>query len=195
MTANPQLWWYIARASGLTAWAVAAASLVLGLALTSRTLGKNPTGPWLLDLHRFLGALAVVFTGVHVAGVVADSYVHFGLAEVLVPLASSWRRGAVAWGVVGFYLLVAIEVTSYLRKRLPKRLWHAVHLTSIPLYVVSTLHLLTAGHDASLLVVRVIALATTSVAAFFLTYRVAAGKPAAKRPPRVIPARESARVS
>ncbi|HEX9258170.1 MAG TPA: ferric reductase-like transmembrane domain-containing protein [Acidimicrobiales bacterium] len=189
MTTDPKLWWYVARASGLTAWAVAGLSVVLGLALSGRTLGKNPTGPWLLDLHRFLGALAVVFTGVHIGGTVADSYVHFGLADVLVPLASGWRPGAVAWGVVGLYLLVAIEISSYLRKRLSKRVWHAVHLSSVPLYVVSTLHLFTAGHDASTRPVRLLAVLMTSTAVFFLTYRIAAGKPAAKRPPRTLPAR------
>ena len=65
------------------------------------------TPAWVLDLHRFLGGLATVFVCVHVAAVVFDSYVAFGLADVLVPLASSWHPVAVAWGVVALYLLLA----------------------------------------------------------------------------------------
>jgi hypothetical protein len=56
--------------------------------------------------------LGVVFTAVHVAAIVADSYVHFGLVDVLVPLAATWHPLAVAWGIVGLYLLLAVEITS-----------------------------------------------------------------------------------
>ena len=78
----------------------------LGTALSGR-LSRRPRPAWVLDLHRFLGVLAVVFAGVHLLGLVADSYVHFGPAELFVPLASSWRPGPVAWGVVALYLLLA----------------------------------------------------------------------------------------
>jgi DMSO/TMAO reductase YedYZ heme-binding membrane subunit len=54
---------------------------------------------------------------------------------------------AVAWGIVGFYLLAAIEVTSLLRTRLPKRMWRSVHFASFPLFVVTAIHGLSAGTD------------------------------------------------
>ena len=72
-------------------------------------------------MHRFLGGAAVTFTGLHVAGLVADSYVHFGVADVLVPGASSWRPGAVAPGVVSLYLLAAVELTSLFMRRSRRR--------------------------------------------------------------------------
>ena len=95
----PEIWWYLARATGLVAWALAVGSLLLGLALATRAMGPKPKGPWLLDLHRWLGGLAVVFTAAHVGGLIADSYVSFDLVDALVPFAASWRPGAVAWGV------------------------------------------------------------------------------------------------
>ena len=55
---------------------------------------------------------------------------------------SRYRPGAVAWGVVGFYLLVAIEITSFARHRLPRRLWRATHYLSFPLFPASTVSLL-----------------------------------------------------
>ena len=61
-----------------------------------RALGDKPKAPWLLDLHRHLGGLTVLFTGLHMAALVADSYAQFGLADLLVPFASEWRPGAVA---------------------------------------------------------------------------------------------------
>jgi hypothetical protein len=143
------LWWYTARAAGLVAWALLTASVVWGLALSTHVLGRKPRPAWLLDLHRALGGLAVIFTGIHVVGIMLDSYVHFGLSEVLVPLASAWHPVAVAWGIVAFYLLAAVEVTSLARRRLPNRFWRRVHFASFPLFVFATVHGLSAGTDTA----------------------------------------------
>ena len=59
---SAQLWWYTARAGGLVAWALATASVVWGLLLSGR-ITRKPKPAWVLDLHRFLGALTVVFVG------------------------------------------------------------------------------------------------------------------------------------
>jgi sulfoxide reductase heme-binding subunit YedZ len=146
---NQHVWWYLARASGVVTWALVTASVVLGLWLSLRLTKKYPRPAWTLDLHRFLGALAVVFTGVHLAGLVADSYVHFGARELFVPFASTWHPDAVALGILGLYLLLAIEVTSLAMRAIPRKLWRTVHLTSYPLFVVATIHMFAAGTDAS----------------------------------------------
>jgi hypothetical protein len=144
---NVQLTWYAARAAGIVAWALAAASVLWGLALSTRALGAKPRPSWLFDLHRFLGGAAVIFTGLHVSAILLDSYVHFGLVEVLVPLTGSWHPVAVAWGIVSLYLLLAVELTSLARRHLSKRLWRRVHLGSFALFLFSTIHGLTAGTD------------------------------------------------
>jgi predicted ferric reductase len=146
---DSRLWWYVARSSGLVAWALLAASTLWGLALTSRAFAGRASPRWLLDLHRWLGGLSVVFVALHMATIVADSYVHFGVADLLLPMAAEWRPADVAWGVVGLYLLVAVEATSLLRRRMPHRLWRAIHRLSFPLFVVSTVHALLAGTDTA----------------------------------------------
>jgi DMSO/TMAO reductase YedYZ heme-binding membrane subunit len=50
------------------------------------------------------------------------------------------------------YLLVAIEITSLLRRRMSNRAWHAVHLLSYFLFATTTVHMLTAGTDVTALV-------------------------------------------
>ena len=74
----------------------------------------------MLDLHKFLGTLSLVFVAVHLGALWADNYVHFGASELFVPMASTWRPGAVAWGIVAMYLLVAIQLTSWAMRRLPR---------------------------------------------------------------------------
>lgn len=142
-------WWYVARSAGIVAWLLLAASVVWGAALSSRLFVRRPKAGWVLDLHQGLSNLAVTFTGVHLLALVADDYVDFGVRALLVPLASTWRPGAVAWGVVALYLLVALQATSVLKRRLSHRWWRRVHHLALPTYVLATVHLFTAGADAS----------------------------------------------
>ena len=96
-----------------------------------------------------LGGLALTFTGVHLAGLVLDSYFEFGPVELLIPFTSSYRPAAVAIGVVSLYLLAAVQLTSLLRRRLSKKVWRSTHYVSFPLFVAATLHGLTAGTDVT----------------------------------------------
>src|SRR6185312_137752 len=141
--------WYVARSSGIVAWALILATIVWGLLLATKVLGRKPGPAWLLSLHRYLGALTVVFVGVHVGAILVDTYTDFGITDVLVPFTGSWHPLAVAWGIVGMYLLAAIEITSLLRHRMSKRAWHAVHLLSYFLFATTTVHMLTAGTDVT----------------------------------------------
>ena len=48
------------------------------------------------DPHRWLGTLSIIDVAIHLVALITDSYVHFGIAEVLVPMTTTWRPGAVA---------------------------------------------------------------------------------------------------
>jgi len=143
-----QITWHAARAAGIVAWALATASVVWGLALSTHGMGRKPRPAWIFDLHRFLGGLALIFTGIHVGAILLDTYVHFSLVNVLVPFTGTWHPGAVAWGIVGFYVLLAVEITSLARALISKRLWRRVHFASFALFALSTVHAITAGTDA-----------------------------------------------
>lgn len=142
-----KLSWYVTRSSGLVAWALVTASIVWGLTLSARLVRRGGVPAWLLALHRHLSALSLVFIGIHLLGLVADNWVHFGWSELFVPMASPWRPGAVAWGIVALYLLIAIQVTSLAMRRLPRRVWHSIHLTSSIVFVTGTVHGFQSGAD------------------------------------------------
>ncbi|MCP3988344.1 MAG: hypothetical protein GY724_04660 [Actinomycetia bacterium] len=148
MLANEQLWWYVARAGGIVALILVAASVLWGLLLSSKYLAGGPKPKGLLDLHRFLGGLSVVFTGLHLLGLYLDSFVRFTVADLLVPFASSWRPGAVAAGVVAFWVLVSVQVSSMMMRKLPRRWWRWIHLMSYLLLPLGLAHGITAGTDA-----------------------------------------------
>ena len=192
---NGQIWWYTARSGGILAALLLAASVLWGLTMTTKVAGRITRPAWLLDLHRFLAAAALVFTGIHVLAILLDTYVHFGLEEVLVPLTGTWHPVAVAWGIVGFYLLAAIEVTSLVRSHLPQRVWRSVHFASFPLFVVTAIHGLSAGTDrhSPLMVWGTVAICV--MVAALTTLRVASAtslRPQAASPGMPQPARSPA---
>jgi predicted ferric reductase len=133
----------------MVAWVALVASLVLGVLLATRVLKPADRPAWLLAMHRWLAGIAVVTTALHLLTLVADSYVHFSWAEILVPGASRWKPLAVAVGVVSLYLLVAVQVTSMMMRRLPRRTWKAVHLSSYALVWAVSVHAGLAGTDVT----------------------------------------------
>jgi sulfoxide reductase heme-binding subunit YedZ len=192
---DEHFWWYLSRASGIVSWALVSASVIWGLVYASRMIPKKTAPRWLLDLHRFLGGLAVAFVAVHLVTLVLDGYVQFGLRELFVPLASGWRPVAVAWGVLALYLLVAVELTSLAMARLPRRFWRRVHATGFAVFVLGTVHAFAAGTDAGNPLLIVLAITTVVVFTFALAYRLLV---AASPVPRVRPVpsrRDDERVS
>jgi DMSO/TMAO reductase YedYZ heme-binding membrane subunit len=141
-------WWYVVRASGLVAYAMLTATVIGGLLLSTRVLHRSPPPAWLFDWHRFIGGLAAVGTLLHVAAVWVDDYIDFDVLDLLVPFVSPWRPAALALGIVGFYLLLVIELTSLARRRMPLRWWRRAHYLSLPALVASTVHALMAGEDS-----------------------------------------------
>lgn len=67
---------------------------------------------------------------------------------MLLPFKSIYRPGPVAWGVASLYLLLLVEGSSLVRRRLATRRWRSIHLLSYPLFGVATIHFLSAGTDA-----------------------------------------------
>lgn len=167
--------WYVIRSSGLLAWVLVTTSMLWGLALSTRLVRRKGAPAWLLDLHRFLGVLSIIFTGIHVFTLTIDGFMRFSIVDVLVPMAAD-KKGltqiSLAWGVVGFYLLLAVQFTSWARRYLPRKVWHGIHLASFPLFVFTTLHGLQAGADRTNLVVRWAGLTGSMLLIFFIGARI-----------------------
>ncbi|MGH3867669.1 MAG: 2Fe-2S iron-sulfur cluster-binding protein [Pseudonocardiaceae bacterium] len=143
---DSMVWWYVARASGLIAWVVLGASVVGGLLLATRLIRGGPRA-WTQRLHEFLGALAVVFTAMHLVSVFASDQLRIGLRELLVPFARPSNPVAQGCGVLAFYLLTAVALTSWARALLPWRWWRRLHLLAFPLFGLVCAHAVLAGSD------------------------------------------------
>ncbi len=174
-------WWYTARAAGIVGWALLTLAVVGGLQLSTR-LVRKPAPSWVLDVHRFVGGLSVAFVGVHVVALALDPFIGYGIADLFVPFVSAYKPAAVALGIVGLYLLLAIEITSLAMRKLSRRTWHAVHLTSFVLYVVATVHGLTAGTDRHNALFQWACLASAGLVLMMTLVRIWSPRRAARAP-------------
>ncbi len=170
---NPQFWWYMTRASGLIAWLMLTASVIWGVVLSTKAFPEHRRPAWLLDLHRWLGGLSVMFLAIHLSALVADSYTHFGIGDLAVPFMSDWKPGAVAFGVIAAWLLIAVELTSLAIRRLPRRVWRSIHLLSYITFWLTSIHGALAGSDRTALLYQVTAVGSIVAVVWALMYRIA----------------------
>jgi len=144
-------WWFdLGRASGIVAGVLMALALVWGLLFSARETGKRLKPAWWLDLHTWLGGLALAFTVVHVVALFFSD-VGIGVAQILIPgTSTSYESTGITWGVLAFYGLALSTITSWhrIKRRLPRRVWHLVHLVSIPSLVLVGVHGWASGSDA-----------------------------------------------
>lgn len=170
-------WWYLSRSTGLVAAVLIIVAFIWGVLLSTQLVKPVKKPAWLLDLHRWLATLTVVFVALHLIGLLADSYVEFDITDILVPFASEWKPAAVAWGVIGLYLLVIIQLSSWqaIRSRMSRKTWHAIHLLSFPLIWVVVMHSGAAGTDVSNRYYTIAVLALVIVSVFVVLYRILAG--------------------
>jgi DMSO/TMAO reductase YedYZ heme-binding membrane subunit len=167
--------WYLSRASGMVAWIILGITCLWGILLITRMLKPADRPAWLLDLHRYLGVLSIVATGAHMAALIGDNYVYFSWRELLLPNASPWKTTAITWGVLGFYLLLIIQVSSWAMKRMPRKLWHGIHLLSYLLFAMVTVHGFLVGSASSNIVFFAVACGGIAILLFALVARVLQG--------------------
>jgi methionine sulfoxide reductase heme-binding subunit len=141
--------WLLARASGLTAYALMTASILAGLVLKSRPFGKALKPASVTDVHRFLATLGLGMLALHGVALVLDRTVKMLLAGLLVPGASPYRPVSVAFGVLAAELMALVVVSFSLRKRIGIRNWRRLHWATYLVFLLGTLHGLLAGTDAS----------------------------------------------
>ncbi|MBK6309734.1 MAG: ferric reductase-like transmembrane domain-containing protein [Candidatus Microthrix sp.] len=168
---NGQVWWFVARASGIVAWVLLTATVLWGILLPAKMFPKQRPA-WILDLHRWMAGLTIGFLAVHLGSLVADNYLHFGAAELLVPGQSEYETAGVALGILAMWLLLIVELTSLAKKHLPRRAWHAVHLFSYGAFMLTSLHGVLAGTDAQSPLFLATTIAAVVSVVFATIYRV-----------------------
>lgn len=141
--------WLLARASGLTAYALMTMSVLAGLAVKSRPFGRAVKTASATDVHRFFALLGLGMLALHGVSLTLDQTVHMSPAALVVPGLSPYRPTSVALGVVACELAALIVVSFSLRRRIGARNWRRLHWATYAVFLAATAHGLAAGTDSS----------------------------------------------
>jgi len=181
-----QIWWLIARASGIVAIVLVTVSVGLGLTMAGR-VARRPGWPrTLLAIHEQTALAGLVAIAVHGLALLGDHWLHPGVGGITIPFALGYRRAYTGLGVVSAYLAALLGLTYYFRARIGAKRWRTAHRLTIFVYIMGVIHTLGAGTDAGAAWLRLFLLITGVPIAALLVHRMRprrAGAPAV-RPPR-----------
>jgi methionine sulfoxide reductase heme-binding subunit len=144
---DPRAMWYLTRGTGVVAFLLLTAGVVLGVANVERWTAGNAPRFVIQRVHRDLSLVALVFISVHVATAVIDGFAPIRWVDAVVPFGSVYRPVWLGLGALAVDLVLAIVITSLLRARLGYRVWRAVHWLTYAMWVLVVLHAAGVGSD------------------------------------------------
>jgi methionine sulfoxide reductase heme-binding subunit len=175
--AGPSAYWYLTRSSGAVALVLLTLALVLGVVDVRRW--STDTWPrFVVDsLHRNVSLLALAFLGLHILTAVLDSFAPISLIDSVIPFTGSYRPFWLGLGALSFDLMLAVIVTSLLRRRMGHATWRATHWLSYASWPIALLHGFGTGSDvkSTWMLALSIGCLLTVIAAVLV--RIAAGWP------------------
>jgi sulfoxide reductase heme-binding subunit YedZ len=148
-TAGPSAYWYLTRSSGIVALILLTLTVAIGVLDVAR-VGSRRWPRFLVDaVHRNASMLAVVFLVVHIVTAVLDSFASISLVDAFVPFFGSYRPLWLGLGALAGDLLLAVAVTSVVRRRLGHGAWRATHWLAYACWPIALVHGLGAGSDVT----------------------------------------------
>jgi sulfoxide reductase heme-binding subunit YedZ len=178
---GPSTYWYLTRSTGAVALLLLTLSLALGIAVVSRF--SSPRWPrFVVDsLHRNVSLLALAFLLVHIVTAVLGSFAPISLIDAFVPFAGSYRPFWLGLGAISFDLLLAVTLTSLVRRRLGYGAWRATHWLAYACWPIALLHGLGTGSDVKSAWLLGLSIACLTVVTLAVGVRAITGWPAHAR--------------
>lgn len=146
---SPTLEWYVTRGAGLVALILLTASVVLGVLGPLRVQGTRWPRFAVGTLHRDVSLLALALLVVHIVTTVLDGYAPITLLDAVIPFASPYRPLWLGLGAIASDLLLALTVTSLIRRRLGFAAWRAIHWLAYACWPLAVVHGIGTGSDSA----------------------------------------------
>ena len=162
--------WYLTRIAGIIAYMLLWLSTAWGIAIPAKFFDKIVHRSVTFEFHQFISLLSLGFLALHMLVLLADQYVPYSVAQLLVPFISSYRPFWVGIGVIAFYLLALVTVTFYLRQRIGMKTFRYIHYTSLIAYLGATVHGIYSGTDTPLTMMMLMYAGTFLVIVFLFTF-------------------------
>lgn len=145
----PAPWaWYITRGSGLIAFTFAWLVIFLGVAVRFPVLNRIFSPAYSLSVHHSLAFQVIFFSLLHGISFLFDTHFNPSVADAFIPFwIKSMNPLPLALGILGFYGMVILTVTSWIKPMIPQRVWRAIHFLNILVYGSVIAHALLLGTD------------------------------------------------
>jgi predicted ferric reductase len=170
---DPKAFWYLSRGSAFVAYSLLWLSMLLGTGITNKLSVLWPGLPPTIEIHQYTSILGLAFGLFHGLILMGDHYMAFSLAQVLIPFATTGYRPLwVGIGQVGFYSMLIVTLSFYVRKKIGPKTWRAIHFVSFATFVSVLVHALTAGTDASAMGAQIFYLVSSALLLFMIVYRI-----------------------
>jgi sulfoxide reductase heme-binding subunit YedZ len=170
-----EAFWALGRATGVVALVLFTLSVLLGILTRSgRPLFTLPRFSITL-IHRNVSVLATVFILIHLLSLLADSYAQLRVVDLVFPFLGAYRPFWLGLGTVAVDLLVAVVVTSLLRRHVGQRVFRLVHWSTYLMWPIALAHSLGTGTDAAEPWFLALAAACTLAVVGAVGWRVTAG--------------------
>lgn len=178
---NPTTW-YLTRAMAFAAYLLLTVSVLLGMLRTiARQAGERVS--WIVDeLHQVAATLAGLAIAGHLVTLLLDSFLPFSVGNLLLPLQEPYRATPVRLGVLALYGTALLLLSSWMRRRVPYRLWRGLHYLSFITFALVTVHGFLAGSDADEPWMRAVYAGAAAAVAFLGLVRLFVGPTAAPVP-------------
>jgi methionine sulfoxide reductase heme-binding subunit len=174
---SPSPLWFITRGTGAISLVLLTLTVALGIANVRRTrIGEAPRFV-LNSIHRNASLLAVSFVAVHVLTTLLDGFAPITVADAFVPFRSTYRPLWLGLGAVAFDFLIAIVITSLLRRHLGYRGWLTTHWFAYASWPAALVHGLGTGSDTRTHWMLVLAAGCVAIVLAAVVLRVSAGWP------------------
>ncbi len=174
---DARAYWYLTRGTGVVALVLLTASVVVGIVGSVRFAAPRWPRFAIDSMHRDVSLLVIVVLVVHIVTSVLDSFAPIRLTDAVIPFVSRYRPLWLGLGALAFDILVAIAVTSLVRRRLGYRTWRAVHWVAYASWPVAVLHGLGTGSDSKVGWVLAITAACVAAATVATLVRIARSAP------------------
>jgi predicted ferric reductase len=140
--------WALGRGTGVVALVLMTITVLLGI-LTRSGLPALGLPRFAVTLvHRNSALIGTVFIVIHVVSLLFDPYAQLNVLDFFVPFLGSYHPLWLGLGTVAMDLLIAIVVTSLLRRWIGQRVFRVVHWATYALWPIALFHSIGTGTDA-----------------------------------------------
>ena len=141
--------WALGRGTGVVALVLMTVTVVLGILTRSGRPAFGMPRFAVTLVHRNSALIGTVFILIHVVSLLFDPYAQLNLIDYFVPFVGTYRPFWLGLGAVAFDLIIAIVVTSLLRRSIGQRAFRVVHWATYAMWPIALFHSIGTGTDAS----------------------------------------------